>query len=75
MNWLVRQKQTRGANCDCNTNCDCKTTPMKFEGANSKNSSCWDGYKKCGTKPSPSGTGETVNNCIKESQVCKKKKK
>ena len=37
-----------------------------FKGANSKNSSCWDGYKKEGTKPSPSGTGETVNNCVKD---------
>jgi len=63
MNWLVRQKQTRGANCNCNTNCDCKTTPMKFEGANSKNSSCWEGKKKCGTKPSPTRPGVTVNDC------------
>jgi len=37
----------------------------KFEGANSSNSSCWDGYRKDGVKKSPSGTGETVNNCIK----------
>ena len=36
-----------------------------FKGANSKNSSCWKGYKKVGTKKSPSGTGETVNNCVK----------
>ena len=36
-----------------------------FKGANSKNSSCWKGYKKQGTKKSPSGTGETVNNCVK----------
>ena len=36
-----------------------------FKGANSKNSSCWKGYKKEGTKKSPSGTGETVNNCVK----------
>ena len=51
------------------------TTMLKsgapFKGANSRNSSCWDGYKKCGTKPSPSGTGETVNNCIPEGQKCK----
>tara|TARA_R110002126_G_scaffold282501_1_gene430971 strand:- start:270 stop:506 length:237 start_codon:yes stop_codon:yes gene_type:complete len=40
-------------------------SPLKFEGANSSNSSCWDGYRKDGVKPSPSGTGETVNNCIK----------
>ena len=38
-------------------------TPLYFKGANSKNSGCWDGYKKVGTKPSPSGTGETVNDC------------
>ena len=37
----------------------------KFKGANSSNSSCWDGYRKDGVKKSPSGTGETVNNCIK----------
>jgi hypothetical protein len=37
----------------------------QFKGANSKNSKCWDGYKKVGTKPSPSGTGETVNDCKK----------
>ena len=36
-----------------------------FKGANSSNSSCWKGYKKEGTKKSPSGTGETVNNCVK----------
>jgi len=36
-----------------------------FKGANSKNSSCWKGYKKVGTKKSPSGTGETVNDCEK----------
>jgi len=65
MNWLVRQKQTRSSSCDCTSNCNCKKTPMKFKGANSKNSSCWDGYKKEGTKKSPSGTGETVNNCVK----------
>tara|TARA_R110001592_G_scaffold349797_1_gene645391 strand:- start:483 stop:731 length:249 start_codon:yes stop_codon:yes gene_type:complete len=41
------------------------SSPLKFEGANSSNSSCWDGYRKDGVKPSPSGTGETVNNCIK----------
>jgi len=35
-----------------------------FKGANSKNSSCWEGKVKVGTKPSPSGTGETVNNCM-----------
>jgi hypothetical protein len=40
-------------------------SPLDFKGANSENSSCWDGYKKEGTKPSPSGTGETVNNCVK----------
>ena len=40
-------------------------SPMEFKGANSKNSSCWKGYKKVGTKPSPSGTGETVNDCEK----------
>ena len=40
-------------------------SPLAFKGANSENSSCWDGYKKEGTKPSPSGTGETVNNCVK----------
>ena len=65
MNWLVRQKQTRGANCDCNTNCDCKTTPMKFKGADHTNSTCWDGYKKEGTKIS-SKTGRRVNNCVEK---------
>lgn len=40
-------------------------SPLDFKGANSENSSCWDGYKKEGTQPSPSGTGETVNNCVK----------
>ena len=40
--------------------------PLKFKGANSSNSSCWPGYKKVGTKPSPSGTGETVNDCKKK---------
>lgn len=40
-------------------------SPAQFKGANSSNSSCWKGYKKVGTKPSPSGTGETVNDCEK----------
>ena len=40
-------------------------SPLNFKGANSSNSSCWKGYKKVGTKPSPSGTGETVNDCKK----------
>jgi hypothetical protein len=38
-------------------------SPFQFKGANSSNSKCWFGYKKVGTKPSPSGTGETVNDC------------
>jgi len=38
-------------------------SPLDFKGANSSNSKCWKGYKKVGTKPSPSGTGETVNDC------------
>ena len=29
------------------------------------NSKCWPGYKKVGVKDSPSGTGETVNDCEK----------
>jgi hypothetical protein len=40
-------------------------SPLNFKGANSKNSKCWKGYKKVGTKKSPSGTGETVNDCVK----------
>jgi hypothetical protein len=40
-------------------------SPLNFKGANSSNSSCWKGYKKVGTKKSPSGTGETVNDCKK----------
>lgn len=40
-------------------------SPLDFKGANSKNSKCWDGYRKVGTKKSPSGTGETVNDCEK----------
>ena len=38
-------------------------SPLDFKGANSSNSKCWKGFKKIGTKPSPSGTGETVNDC------------
>ena len=41
-------------------------SPAQFKGANSSNSKCWPGYKKVGTKPSPSGTGETVNDCKKK---------
>ena len=41
-------------------------SPLDFKGANSSNSKCWKGYKKVGTKPSPSGTGETVNDCEKK---------
>ena len=40
-------------------------SPLDFKGANSSNATCWDGYRKDGVKDSPSGTGETVNNCIK----------
>jgi hypothetical protein len=40
-------------------------SPVTFKGANSSNSDCWKGYRKVGTKPSPSGTGETVNDCVK----------
>jgi len=40
-------------------------SPMAFKGADSSNSSCWKGYKKVGTKKSPSGTGKTVNDCEK----------
>lgn len=41
-------------------------SPAKFKGANSKNSDCWKGYKKQGTKPSPTKPGVTVNNCVKK---------
>jgi len=40
-------------------------SPVAFKGADSSNSSCWKGYRKVGTKPSPSGTGKTVNDCEK----------
>ena len=40
-------------------------SPLNFKGANSSNSSCWKGFKKVGVKKSPSGTGETVNDCEK----------
>tara|TARA_R110002012_G_scaffold103335_2_gene243271 strand:- start:13 stop:261 length:249 start_codon:yes stop_codon:yes gene_type:complete len=43
-----------------------KASPAKFKGANSSNSSCWKGYKKQGTKPSPTKPGVTVNNCVKK---------
>ena len=51
--------------CGCTGGCKCKSSPMAFKGANSSNSSCWPEYKKVGTKKSPSGTGETVNDCEK----------
>ena len=38
-------------------------SPLDQKGANSSNSKCWPGFKKVGTKISPSGTGETVNDC------------
>ena len=38
---------------------------VKFKGANSSNSDCWKGYKKVGTKPSPTNPGVTVNDCKK----------
>jgi hypothetical protein len=38
---------------------------FKFKGANSSNSSCWKGYKKVGTKKSPTNPGVTVNDCKK----------
>jgi len=40
-------------------------SPVMFKGADSSNSSCWKGYKKVGTKKSPSGKGTTVNDCKK----------
>ena len=42
-----------------------RKSPNTFKGANSSNSDCWEGYRKVGTKKSPSGTGETVNDCVK----------
>ena len=44
----------------------CGSKGPAFKGANSKNSDCWKGYKKQGTKPSPSKPGVTVNNCVKK---------
>ena len=41
-------------------------SPLDFKGANYSNSKCWPGFKKVGTKISPSGTGETVNDCEKK---------
>jgi hypothetical protein len=41
-------------------------SPLNQKGANSLNSKCWPGFKKVGTKISPSGTGETVNDCEKK---------
>jgi hypothetical protein len=38
-------------------------SPMMFKGANSKNSKCWPGKRKVGTKPSPTRPGVTVNDC------------
>jgi hypothetical protein len=42
-----------------------KKSPMTFKGADASNSKCWPGYKKVGTKKSPSGTGKIVNDCEK----------
>tara|TARA_R100000655_G_scaffold61572_1_gene99990 strand:+ start:620 stop:1024 length:405 start_codon:yes stop_codon:yes gene_type:complete len=42
-----------------------KSSPFNFKGANSSNSKCWKGYKKVGTKPSPTNPGVTVNDCKK----------
>ena len=42
-----------------------KASPATFKGADSSNSSCWKGYKKVGTKPSPTRPGKTVNDCKK----------
>ena len=41
------------------------SSAVKFKGANSSNSSCWKGYKKVGTKKSPTNPGVTVNDCKK----------
>tara|TARA_X000001382_G_scaffold130566_1_gene125916 strand:+ start:1801 stop:1968 length:168 start_codon:yes stop_codon:yes gene_type:complete len=38
-------------------------SPATFKGADSSNSSCWPGFKKVGTKPSPTRPGKTVNDC------------
>ncbi len=38
-------------------------SPIMFKGANSKNSKCWPGKRKVGTKPSPTRPGVTVNDC------------
>tara|TARA_Y100000592_G_C5281206_1_gene226367 strand:+ start:226 stop:507 length:282 start_codon:yes stop_codon:yes gene_type:complete len=38
-------------------------SPATFKGANSKNSKCWKGCRKVGTKPSPTRPGVTVNDC------------
>ena len=55
-------KQSR----EIDSHIDDMESPLDFKGANSSNSKCWEGYKKVGTKPSPSGTGETVNDCEKK---------
>ena len=48
---------------EINSHIDDMESPLDFKGANSSNSKCWPGFKKVGTKISPSGTGETVNDC------------
>ena len=40
-----------------------KKSGAPFKGANSKNSKCWKGCRKVGTKPSPTRPGVTVNDC------------
>ena len=40
-------------------------SPVQFKGAYSSNSKCWIDFKKVGVKRSPSGTGETDNDCEK----------
>jgi len=46
-------------------------SPATFKGANSKNSKCWKGCKKVGTKIS-SRTGRRVNDCDCGSKYSKK---
>ena len=48
-----------------------KSSPATFKGANSKNSKCWKGCKKVGTKIS-SRTGRRVNDCDCGSKYSKK---
>ena len=59
----IQELQRKGLTPGSQTFIKKKKSGATFKGANSKNSKCWKGCRKVGTKPSPTRPGVTVNDC------------